>query len=158
MEKIENPTMLLMFVSRCVLSDGKSEGRVYYEVDESYKDAVLPSERPKERIFLAKKVSKYMGGSAGIVYRVEVPSNNPEQIYTATAEYVGMWPDQEQRAAWQVADQAAGQKIALMKAAKKAKKDDAVLDCLAPIREAYQRARGVQRSLILARAVQYITR
>jgi len=159
-EKQENPTILLMFVSRCILSDGKSEGRVYYQLDEAdYKAGVITTRdgEPIDRVFAAK-IAKYMGGSAGIVYRVEVPPDNDTQIYTGSAKYVGMWKDQEQRAAWQIADSTMGQRIALMKEAKKAKADDSVLECLAPIREAYQRARGLQRSLILARAVQYITR
>jgi len=105
-----------------------------------------------------KNAAKYMGGSAGIVYSIEQPADNLNSVYTGTARYHSMWPDEERRAAWQMADQTAGQQIALAKKAKKAKSDDAVLECLEPIREAYQRARGMQRSLILARAVQYITR
>lgn len=159
-EKQENPTILLMYVGRCILSDGKSEGRVYYQLDEADWKAGTITTRDGdtiERVFSAK-VSKFMGGSAGIVYRVEVPPEDDSKIYTGTAQYVGMWKDQEQRAAWQMADSTVGQKIALLKEAKKGKADDSVLECLAPIREAYQRARGLQRSLILARAVQYITR
>jgi len=159
-EKTEQPrpTILLMFVSRCVLDDGK-EGRIYYRItDEQLEDSDLGDDAPMQFTLGGRSSSKYMGGAAGIVYRVEQPPDNPDQIYTATARYEGTWPDREQRAAWQVTDQTKGQEIALKKEAKKAKRDDAVLECLAPIREAYQRARGMQRNLLLARAVQYITR
>jgi len=153
-----NPTILLMFVSRCLLSDSK-EGRVYYQVTErQLEDGDLGDDDPMQITLGAKGASKHMGGSAGIVYRVEQPPDNPDRFYIGTAQYVATWPDREQRAAWQMQDQTMGQKIALMKEAKKAKRDDAVLECLAPIREAYQRARGMQRNLLLARAVQYITR
>jgi hypothetical protein len=160
MTEKKNPTILLLFVGRCVLSDGKSEGRLYYQLSEDdFKAGTIPMEdgEPIERVFSAK-ISKYLGGNPGIVYRVEVPADNQTQIFPSSARYVGRWEDQDQCAAWQMADQTKGQQISLMKEHGRAKRQDDVLECLAPIREAYQRARGMQRSLILARAVQYITR
>lgn len=152
-----NPTTLLMFVSRITMT-GDKEGRLYYEVTErQLEDGDLGDEPLLQIILSTKGASKYMGGGAGIVYRVEQPPDNPNSFYTGTAQYVGTWPDKEQRTAWQMQDQTMGQKIALMKEAKKSKSYDAVLECLEPIREAYSRARGLQRNLILARAVKYIT-
>lgn len=156
-----NPTILLVLVGRCILSDGKSEGRVYYEVDPDDFEAGVVTLRegaPLERVY-ARTAAKDMGGSAGIVYRVEtVPGVPKSRIYLHTAQYVGLWPDQEKRAEWQLSDHAVGQRIALMKEHRKSKRDDSVLECLAPIRDAYRRARGAQKSLMLARAVMYITR
>ena len=182
-EKTEEkrPTILLMAAGRYIGSDGKSEGRKFYQVTEDELAAgSTPESEPaaigsegaverafaladnpwaeRERLYSGKRLAKYMGGSPGMVYRVEVDPEDESTIYTATAQYVGQWPNQEQRAEWQMLDSTVGQKIALMKSAKKAKNHDDVLECLEPIREAYRRARGMQRSLILARAVQYITR
>lgn len=158
-EKKPNPTTLLLFVIRCVLG-GDKEGRIYYEITEAELESgvLVASSRTTQVALSAKVASKHMGGSAGIVYRVEHPPGDTEKFYTGTAEYVGLWPDKKQRAAWQVYDQTKGQQIALLKRMKKAKADDAMLECLEPIREAYQRARGLQRNLLIARAVQYITR
>jgi hypothetical protein len=177
----KRPTILLMYVGRYIGSDGKSEGRKFYHITQDEWDAgVVPESKPaaigsegaverafalasnpwaeRERFYSGKRLAKYMGGSPGMVYRVEVDPEDASTIYTATAQYVGVWPDQKQRAEWQMLDSTVGQKIALMKKAKKAKNQDDVLECLEPIREAYRKARGMQRSLILARAVQYITR
>lgn len=140
------------------------EYRTYVPItEEMLKTGEIAADYIEERSFnfsgkALKNAVRYMGGSAGIVYAVEQPADNPNSLFTGTAAYRGTWPDQEQRATWQMADQTAGQQIALAKQAKRAKSDDAVLECLAPIREAYSQARGMQRSLILARAVQYITR
>ena len=154
----ENPTTLLMFVSRCLLRDGK-EGRIYYPITEEELEIGVLGDDSSDKVALgARAASKHMGGSAGIVYRVEQPPDNPDRFYIGTAQYVGTWPDKKQCVAWQMYDQTKGQQIALEKKAKKAKTDDAVLECLEPVREAYKRARGVQRSLLLARAVQYIVR
>jgi len=178
----KRPTVLLMAVGRCIMSDGKSEGRRFYEITEDELDTGTPPddkvpddvedkyraahamalvEDPwyaRMRVYGGKGVGKNMGGSPGMVYCVEVDPEDASTIYSGTAQYVGQWPDREQRATWQMLDSTMGQKIALMRKAKKAKNQDDVLECLEPIREAYRKARGMQRNLILARAVQYITR
>lgn len=156
-------TNLFLFVGRQCTWQGE-EYRTYVPVtQEMLESGEIAEEYIKEHSFnfsgkALKNAAKYMGGSAGIVYSVEQPADNPNSLFTGTASYRGTWPDQERRAAWQLADQTAGQQIALAKKAKKAKADDAVLECLEPIREAYRNARGMQRNLILARAVQYITK
>lgn len=159
-EKTANPTVLLMYVGRCILSDGKSEGRIYYELTESdYRAGVITTRDGDtiERVF-SKKSAKWMRGSPGIVYAVEYPADDPTKIYPSTARYVGLWEDRAQRIAWQLADSVIRQQYLLKQQEKKAQKDDAVLECLAPIRAAYQQASGVQRNLVLARVVQYLTR
>ena len=160
-----NPTILLLFVGRCTLSDGKTEGRVFYRIEEDEleggNDAFLDDESviAGRRVVLGGRgLNAHMGGNPGIVYRVEQPPDDDTSYFIATARYAGRWENQEQCAAWQMADSAKGQQIALMKDHKRAKRQDDVLECLAPIREAYKKARGLQRNLILARAVQYITR
>lgn len=155
-DKQPNPVVLLLYIGRCLLTDGKSEGRLFYQISEDeMRRGELPEE-PREIVLNGKGLT--MGGNPGIIYRVEQPPDNPAQFYTGTARYAGRWNDSERCAEWQIADQAQGQRLALIREEKKARRRDDVLECLAPIREAYQRARGVQRSLILARAVQYITK
>ena len=159
-EQRENPTILLLYVGRRA-REGESEARRYYQLEEAdFKAGVVTMSAegfPVERLFAAKVVAS-MGGMPGMVYRVESHPGDTTKIYPGTAQYAGTWPDKEQRAAWQITDSVEGQKIALTKKHKAAKADDAVLECLAPIRRAYQRARGMQKNLVLARAVQYITR
>jgi hypothetical protein len=125
------PTILLMFIQRCVLRGGK-EGRIYYEIAPGEFEAGVFTKEPEELVYSGKSMSKYMGGSAGIVY--EVPSPEPGSIITGQASYHGMWPNAEQRAEWQMLDQTVGQQLALRKAHQKAKRDDSVLECLEPIR------------------------
>ena len=157
MTEEKNPTILLLMVQRYRTAKG-DEGRIYYEItrDELETGKMdMATVEGRERFYSGKNAIKYMGGSAGIVYEVEAKGAS---VFPGTARYVGMWPDREKRAEWQLVDKVEGQKIALAKEHKKAKREDAVLECLEPIRLAYRNARGARRSLILARAVQYITR
>lgn len=155
-DKQPNPSVLLLYIGRCLLTDGKSEGRLFYQIDEDVMRRGELPESPQEVVLSGKGLT--MGGNPGLIYRVEQPPDNPAQYYTGSARYAGRWNDPETCARWQISDQAQGQRLALIRDEKKARRRDDVLECLAPIREAYQRARGVQRSLILARAVQYITK
>lgn len=159
----DRPKKLLMFVQRCYVSGGK-EGYLYYEITDDEMHLGEFDERnfdgeSRERVYsVNKQTRKHMSGSPGMIFRVEYDPDRPSTIFSNTGYYVGQWPDQKQRAEWQMLDHTFGQELRLKKELKKAKRDDSILECLRPIRMAYSNAVGVQRSLILARAVQYITR
>lgn len=162
-KKSERITTLFLSLGRIRTWDAK-EYRRYVPITQEMLDAgEIDQGYIEERAFTfggksLRNANKHMGGSAGIVYAVEQPADNPDSLFIATALWHATWPDQDQRAIWQMADQTAGQQIALDKKGKKAKSDDALMECLEPVREAYHNARGLQRNLILARMVQYVTK
>lgn len=153
-----NTKILLVYIGRRILSDGK-EGHAYLRVsDADIQSCVVPSDVLHRHVF-ATKNTKEMSGTPGTIYRVDAPPGDQvSSIFPDTATYFKMWPDKDKRAEWQISDHAVGMELRLLKEQAKAQRHDDVEECLAPIRAAYQQARGVQRNLILARAVQYITR
>lgn len=149
-------TVLLVFVRRVDL-DGGQEGRVYYRVtDAEFRTGTLPDDIGEATHIYSKKVGKHMGGRAGIVYRV--PSPKPGTIVPGEAKWAGLWPNDERRVEWQSLDDAWYLANQLQKKTKAAKEDDAILECLEPLRSAYWSSVGLQRNILLARVVQYLTR
>lgn len=97
-------------------------------------------------------------GRPGGVFKVECDAADESTIYSGTLTYQHMWDDEEQVATWQAQHDAYN---AADRARKRFKKDtgaNRVLECLEPIREAYHNATGLERQVILAQAVSYITR
>lgn len=126
------------------------EGRAFYQLQD---DGTLP-ENPEARVW-GKAVVKYMRGMAGSVYEVESPKDGT--IVPASARFIKLWEDQEKRAEWQVLSEAARDELEYLKAEARARKDEAVFDCLEPIRRAYREAVGVQKRIVLVRAIMAIT-
>ena len=157
----DDPIILLMYIGRCLLNDNKTVDFKYYQLDEDeFKTGIITKRdgHPIERMF-SKAVYKQLTGTPGIVYRVIVPKENPrEHIYASSGKFIGRWHDKQMQVTWQIADDAEKQRIALMKMTKKMVANNLVLERLDPIRVAYKQARGLQKDIILARVVQYITR
>lgn len=103
-------------------------------------------------------LKKKIGGSAepGSVYIVKARYNEKGLVYRTTgAVYAGAIADREY-----VAGCAVAHKVARLEAEAEAaaKKYDALLETLGPIRDAYRTAWGANRARVIAAVVEYITR
>ncbi|MHC4621180.1 MAG: hypothetical protein ACYTEQ_25820 [Planctomycetota bacterium] len=97
-------------------------------------------------------------GRPGGIFRMECSVDDDSTVYSATAQYQDLWDDEDLVATWQAKHDAA---TATDRARKRFQKDtrvNRVFECLEPVRNAYARATGLERQVILAQAVSYITR
>lgn len=78
-------------------------------------------------------------------------------IIASSGRYVQEWPDAAKVLEWDAEDRANRLMIDLLAAGKTAGGKNPMLESLRPVREAYKRLRGLQRSLLLAKVVEYIT-
>ena len=145
--------VLLINIGRCTLSDLK-EGYSFIEVTpDQFSYGNLPND--EKRWTFGKNIAKHLGRAPGMVFKVEVSETS---IKLDTSEYQGLWPDNDQRARWDIEHRTLGQKFSLEAQKKKDERLNAFEHRLEPIRDAYRHARGLQRSLILANVVKYITK
>lgn len=138
--------MLVVKKGACELKGGK--------LGTEYLVASVPGQLTDRFLcFVARTLRGRMGGAPGAMYELE--GAGEDKWRTGEAKYVGQWPDVELVATWVLNDAAVRNADRMRKAEAKAKHD--VLECLGPARRAYQEAVGDQRTLILARVIQYVT-
>lgn len=87
---------------------------------------------------------------------VEFVETNPEKgsIKSSSGVRRGKWENEADRIAWKARDASTNMELE----ARKKSKQDELLESLAPAREAYKRLGGLQRNMLLAKIVLYITR
>jgi len=148
----ETRNVLLVNTGRCVLADSKEGYRLIEVTSEQFDAGKLPNDG--EPWIFGKRITKHLGRTPGMVFEVDVTAATAK---LATAQYKGLWPDEEHRARWDIEHRALGQKFKLEAQKKKDERLSAFECRLNPIRDAYRHARGLQRSLMLAHVVRYIT-
>lgn len=108
----------------------------------------------------AIKLSK-LAARPGLVFEfqgsIDPLNHNHLTIVPSSGRYVRQWPDEASVVAWDAEDRANRMAINLLAAGKTAGEENPTLEALRPVREAYKRLRGLQRSLLLAKVVEYIT-
>lgn len=109
---------------------------------------------PRARPHRWKVMKKYLKAPPGSLYRINHTENT---IQPGTAQYLGMWPNVEQRVCLQAMAEARERLMTLRKNETKAKVDEGLVSALDPIREAYWKAMGPARHQIIAMVVEYIT-
>lgn len=150
----ETRTVLLVNMGRTILSDRK-EGYRFLEVSEhNFETGKLPASEDSRVWAFGKSITKHLGRAPGMVFEVKVSTDS---VKLDTVQYKGLWPDEEHRARWDTEHRALGNQLALEARKKKDERFSAFEDRLEPIRDAYRAARGLQRSIILAHVVRFIT-
>ncbi len=123
---------------------GEKKGIQFSVLDEEDK------ETSTTRCFMKKDYPKCF---PGIIYTIE----SSETQMRGGTEWVGTWPDAERRTEIMVASRAVDDLFTARAQRKKAEKDQSdILECLAPIRKAYQKTNHAGRAAVLARAILYI--
>jgi hypothetical protein len=154
MTEAKKPTkkILLVNTGRCTLSNLKEGYRFIEVTSKSCATGRIPDNQ--KRWIFDKSVTKHLGRAPGMIFEVEVTDNS---AILSTADYKGLWPDKDQQARWEVEHRTLGQKFQLDARKKKDERFSAFEERLDTIRLAYRNARGLQRSLILAHVVKFIT-
>jgi hypothetical protein len=100
------------------------------------------------------------GGRPGALWEFERPSppDSEGTVYTSNAKYVGQYQDQKTVVGWQTEHDAARVADLARKRMEKETRPNRVMECLEPIREVYRRSRGLERQIIIAQVVAYITK
>lgn len=129
------------------LADGKL-GTILQQVND---DGTVD---PRNRIFDEKKCTKAFIRTGG-VYEIEA-NDTFTRAFVASPKYQGMWANEHDRVKWQATERS----IKLARAAKKQMKDDvsqnAMMDVLAPIREAYRKTNHLGRLAIEVQVLAYL--
>lgn len=104
-----------------------------------------------------KLAKKHMSGSPGSVYEVQETIDEKASIYPTDSRYKGLWPNDDDRARWQVAHRTAKTTMDLRKQkAKDASQDN--LAFLRPVRQKYAKLVSQdQKAALLAQVIAYIT-
>ena len=146
-----NPTEKVVYIGRIYQASDKKCYTALYALDAQ---GQLPADGDY-RIY----GSDLKLGRPGGIYTVEYPAQREgNTIYVKTFKYVGFWPDEALAIAWQTRHDAHTTLERLEKKRAKETGTNLVAEQLEPIREAYQKAVGLERSVILAQVVSYITR
>lgn len=148
-------TVLFLNMGRTVLSDNK-EGYRFLEVSNTnFELGEIPASEDSRVWAFGKSVTAHLGRAPGMVFEVDVTSDS---VKLATAKYKGLWPDDEHRLTWEALHKTLGDQLRLEARKKKDERFNNFEHRLEPIRDAYRNARGLQRSLILAHVVRFLTR
>jgi hypothetical protein len=112
----------------------------------------------KDTFYGTKAIKKAVGTPrAGYVYEVEATDDSGSTIYTGTMRYKGQWPDERARVEWASHDEARKRVWLAQKATSDASKINPLHEALTPVRDAYMRSVGDNRTQLLAAVVQFIT-
>jgi hypothetical protein len=112
----------------------------------------------RDTYYTTKVIKKAVGTPrAGYVYEVEAPDDSGSTIYTNTMRYKGQWPDERARVEWASHDEARKRVWLAQKATSDASKTNPLHEALTPVRDAYMRSVGDNRTQLLAAVVQFIT-
>jgi len=147
-------TVLLLNMGRTVLSNNK-EGYRFLEVSNTnFELGEIPASEDTRVWAFGKSVTSHLGRAPGMVFEVNVTANS---VKLDTVKYRGLWPDDEYRLQLDVEHKTLGDHLKLEARKKKDERFNNFEHRLEPIRDAYRNARGLQRSLILAHIVRFIT-
>ena len=112
---------------------------------------------PRELVY-AKSKTMLGGARPGQVFAVDAVDAVGSSIFTASARYRQMWPDDDVVTRWRAEDQTAVAALDLEDQADKDRKHDAVLECLAPLRRLYRQLPAPRRAHLLALVVERLVR
>ncbi len=158
--KPQTEEILLVWRGYYLTQTDKLVGVWVHVTQEQYEAGQLPPEDPSAdsfRIYEGKLTKKYMTRTPGAVYRVpQVPGTT--QVYAAEAQYVGMWPDDDQRLTWQATDRSARTTVEMWKKRDKEGAEDNFA-ALKPLRDRYRKLPSQdQRAALLAQLIAFVTR
>jgi hypothetical protein len=147
-------TVLLLNMGRTVLSDNK-EGYRFLEVSNTnFELGEIPASEDSRVWAFGKSITTHLGRAPGMVFEVDVSADS---VKLGTVQYKGLWPNEEHRLRWEAEHKTLGDHLRLEARKKKDERFNNFEHRLEPIRDAYRNARGLQRSLILAHVVRFIT-
>jgi hypothetical protein len=155
-EQTGNVKVTLLPVGRRGADGGKKLWHAYYLLsEEEARTRHLDDPEDDDRRVLSYKGLKF---PVGAVVEVEAKDAEANSVFPGTAKLVGRWEDEAALVRWRSYDAAWADHFEARRALDKIKRDDPLLNALAPVREAYRRLPNVQRGVLLAKVVAYIVR
>lgn len=147
------PSILLLYLG---LYQGakKVVSRWRMVTEQEYKTGKLNTDAPalsNDRLY-ERKTAKW--ARPGQVYRVDTDPEAPTTIYVSTLRFIGDWPTPDDRVRWAAEAKEIEMELDAQAAQKAA--DDPLVEQLAPVRAAYRRAVGHNKSRLLAAVVEII--
>lgn len=158
MTAADKPRVRILLVHRrTARADDGKRANVFLPVDEAALAAGALGGDPRELVY-AKSKSMLGRARPGQVFEVDAADAAGSSIYTATARYRQMWPDDAAVTSWRAEDQTAVAALDLEDQAEADRKHDAVLECLAPLRRLYRQLPAPRRAHLLALVVERLVR
>lgn len=126
-----------------------------YKTGYSLTDEEIDVHGGGSRVRVYKKLAKAVG-RPGVVYRFKQRKGG--STITDAGVYVGIWKDENRRLQWQAEYDTFRDMTELEAQAKKGGRRNELYEILVPVQLAYNRLPSTQRSMYLARIVEFVTR
>lgn len=160
MSKQDAPRPRITLVYTGVSYDAKgSKFYDYYDVDVVEKDGdTIYTIKSDGNDLKARSYSASIGDcTPGGVFSIETDPAADGRVFKGTAKFLALWPDEAKRAQWITQSRANEAAHREAKRMKELMQDNAAVDRLEPIKQAYKRSGTEVRRQILAEVIRYIT-